>query len=180
MPNFFFSCNRFPKVYDQSQGFFRRWIIVPWERDFEGDPARDEHLRDKLKTNIEEKTKVFSCLVHLARKLNQVRRFSHSKDWQVIQKEWNANADPLDDFVNNYILDSDNDKQIRETYHFYKETMLSKNERPLGMAQFGKAFSEYYDQDRTRPTPQDKLRRVWMNIDFKIPKQTKMQEYDNP
>ncbi len=172
-----FSCNRFPKVFDQSQGFFRRWMIIKWERDFENDPERDALLRDKLKANTEEKSKVFSCLVHLARKLRQAGKFSHSKDWREIQKEWNANADPLDDFVNNYILDSDEDKPIRETYQFYKEIMLSKNERPLSMAQFGKAFSEYYEQDRTRIN--DKQMRVWLNIDFKIPTQTKMMEYDN-
>ena len=64
-----FSCNRFPKVYDQSQGFFRKWIIVKWERNFENDPDRDEHLKDKLKNNQEEKNKIFSSLIYLSRKI---------------------------------------------------------------------------------------------------------------
>ena len=56
----FFSCNRFPKVYDQTQGFFRRWIIIKWERDFENDPERIEYLRERLDENQDEKNLVFS------------------------------------------------------------------------------------------------------------------------
>lgn len=167
-----FSCNRFPKVFDQTQGFFRRWIIVKWERNFENDPERDEHLLEKLTSNSEEKNLVFSCLVSLANKLNRVGKFTHSKDWQTIQKEWNENADPLDYFVSNYMMDSENNKSKRETYQFYKKIMLSKGENPLGMGQFSKAFAEYYDEYRTNHE------RVWLNIDFKEPIQTNMKDYD--
>jgi len=171
-----FSCNRFPKVYDQSQGFFRRWIIVKWERDFENDPQRDEQLKNKLNSNQEEKNKVFSCLVYLAKKLLKGGKFTHSKEWRIIQKEWNSNADPIDDFVNNYIIDSDENKTVRETYHFYKDIMLSKQETPLGIGQFGKVFREYFDQDRIKEG--GKTDRVWLNINFKEPIQTTMKEFD--
>ena len=66
-----FSSNRFPKVFDQSQGFFRRWIIIKWERNFDGDPQRDEGLKQKLRENRDERAKVFSCLVKLADRLNR-------------------------------------------------------------------------------------------------------------
>ena len=167
-----FSCNRFPKVFDQGQGFFRRWIIVIWERNFENDPERDSQLLEKLTSNKEEMNLVFSCLVHLARKLNNVGKFTHSRDWKTIQKEWNANADPMDDFVNKYIKDSETNKTKRETYKFYKEIMLSKGETPLRIGQFSKAFSEYHDEYRTNHE------RFWLNIDFKEPIQTNMKYYE--
>lgn len=170
-----FSCNRFPRVFDQSQGFFRRWIIVKWERNFEKDPERDERLKEKLAENQEEKSLVFSCLVRLANKLNKVGKFTHSKEWQTVQNEWNANADPLDDFVSNYIIDSEFNKGVRETYQFYKEITLTKQERPLGIGQFGKAFREYYDQGRD----ESGTKRVWYNIAFKKPIQTTLKEQDN-
>ena len=172
-----FSCNRFPKVYDQSQDFFRRWIIVKWERDFEGDPERDEHLKEKLAGNQDEKSLVFSCLVHLARKLNKTGKFTHSKNWKEIQKEWNANADPIDDFATNYIVDSDGNKTKRETYQFYKEVMFSKGEIPLGIGQFGKAFSQYYEDDKDKDE-YGRSTRVWLNIAFKEAKQLEMKEFD--
>jgi putative DNA primase/helicase len=168
-----FSCNRFPKVSDQGQGFFRRWIIVKWERNFENDPERDGHLLEKLTSNREEMNLVFSCLVSLANKLNRVGKFTHSKDWKTIQKEWNENADPIDDFVSNYIIDSETNKSKRETYQFYKESMLSKGENPLGIGQFSKAFAEYHEEERTNHE------RVWLNIDFKEPVQTNMKDYDD-
>ena len=167
-----FSCNRFPKVYDQSQGFFRRWIIVRWDRNFENDPERIEYLREKLASDQAEKNLVFSCLVKIANRLNKAGKFTHSKDWKTIQREWNANADPIDDFVTNYIKDSESHKSKRETYRFYKEIMLSKGETPLGIGQFSKAFVEYHDEDRTNHV------RVWLNIDFKRPIQTTMKEHD--
>ncbi len=167
-----FSCNRFPKVYDQGQGFFRRWIILKWERNFEKDPERIEHLKDTLTSNQEEKNLVFSCLVSIANRLNKVGKFSHSKDWKTVQKEWNENADSLDFFVSNYIIDSDKNKTKRETYQFYKKIMLEKGETPMGIGQFSKAFAEYYDEDRSS------VAREWANIDFKIPTQSTLNEVD--
>ena len=167
-----FSCNRFPKSFDQSQGFFRRWIIVKWERNFEEDPERIEYLREKLTDNQEEKNLVFSNLVTIANRLNKNGKFTHSKPWKDIQKEWNENADPIDDFANNHIIDSDLHKSKRETYHFYKKYCFEKGETPLGIGQFGKQFSEYYEEDR------ENKERVWLNIDFKQPKQTTLIEND--
>lgn len=157
-----FSCNRFPKVEDQTQGFFRRWMIVKWERNFEKDPCRDEHLKDKLRENQDEKNKVFSCLIYLTRKLFKDGKFSHSKDWKTIRSEWNSNADPLDDFVNKCISDSEENEPVITTYKHYKLFMESKQETPLGIAQFGRAFKEYFDQIIEK---QEKIpKRVWVGI----------------
>lgn len=175
-----FSCNRFPKVYDQSQGFFRRWVIVKWERDFENDPERNEKLKEQLLDNQDERNKVFSCLVYLARKLHQTGKFTHSKDWKTVQREWNENADPIDEFDSNYIIDNELHKTKRETYQFYKKIMLEKGESPLGMGQFSKAFSEYHDEDRLEMgnSGMRGTERVWLNIDFKVPKQESLNQFD--
>ncbi len=165
-----FSCNRFPKVYDQTQGFFRRWVIIKWERNFENDLERIEYLKEKLDAEQDEKNLVFSCLVNIATKLNKVGKFTHSKDWKTIQRDWNANADPIDEFDSNYIVDSDDFKTKRETYKFYKQVQLSKGETPLGMGQFSKAFSEYHDEDRNN------TERVWLHIDFK--RQKEIDDFD--
>ena len=166
-----FSCNRFPKSFDQTQGFFRRWIIVKWERNFENDPERIEYLREQLDENQLEKNLVFSSLVMIANGLIKKGKFTHSKNWREIQREWNANADPLDDFATNYIVDSENHKTKRETYLFYKEYCFEKGEIPLGLGQFGKLFAEYYDDDKVERA------RVWLNIDFVEPKDTTVNEF---
>ena len=43
--------------------------------------------------------------------------------------------------------------------------MFDKGEIPLGMGQFSKAFSEYYEDSKNNNE------RIWLNIDFKLPKQ---------
>ncbi|MDF2426044.1 MAG: phage/plasmid primase, P4 family [Nitrosopumilus sp.] len=171
-----FSCNRFPKVFDQSQGFFRRWIIVKWERDFENDPERIEYLKEKLEENQEEKNLVFSSLVVIANRLNKYGKLTYSKNWREIQKEWNENADPIDDFATNYIFDSEKHKSKRETYHYYKKVMIEKGQIPKGIGQFGKAFAEYYEEDRIEI--EGRTQRAWLNIDFKIPKQETLSTID--
>ena len=168
-----FSCNRFPKVYDQTQGFFRRWIIVKWDRNFENDPERIEYLREQLEENQEEKNLVFSCLVRIANKLNKTGKFTHSKNWKTIQRDWNSNADPLDGFATNYIIDSEKHKTKRETYQFYKEWCFDRGENPLGIGQFSKQFAEYYEEDRLNKE------RIWLNIDFKQSQQTTLNEVDS-
>ncbi len=172
-----FSCNRFPRCTDQTQGFFRRWIIIKWERNFENDPQRIEYLREKLADNQDEKNLVFSCLVGIANRLNKEGKFTHSKDWKTIQKEWNENADPIDSFDSEYIIDSDEHKTVRETYHFYKEKMLEKGETPYRIGQFGKAFAEYHDQDRVKTD--GRTERVWLNIDFKRTIQATLNDTDS-
>ena len=108
--------------------------------------------------------------------LNTIGKFTHNKDWKTVRKEWNENADPIDDFDTNYILDSESHKTKRETYHFYKQIMLEKGMTPKGMGQFSKAFAEYHDEDRIRED--GKIQRVWLNISFKQPKQEKLSEID--
>ena len=142
---------------------------MKWERNFENDPERDGLLKQKLMSNQEEKNRVFSCIIHLSRLLNRRGSFSNTGDWKEIQKEWNENADPIDDFVTNCIVDSEKHRSVRETYHFYKEIMLEKQETALTIGKFGKAFSEYFDQDRVTRVEGGAQERVWLNIDFKDP-----------
>ena len=166
--NLLFSANRFPKVNDQTHGFFRRWMIVKWRVNFENHPDRDEHLKDKLRDNQEEKSLVFSTLIHLSRLLLKNGKFSHSKDAKETQKEWNTNSDPLNDFVETCIIDSDGNKNVRKTYSFYRQIMESRQETPLSIVQFGRSFKEYFDQQVTKDKD-GKSERVWINIDFIIP-----------
>jgi putative DNA primase/helicase len=170
---FIFSCNRFPKTFDKSQGFYRRWIIIKWQRNFSNDKERNENLRIELNENQNEKDLVFSNLIYVSRRLNKAGKFSFSKDWKTIRKQWEENADPLSNFIDNYISDSEDFKTKRETYQFYKKTMIEKGEKPLGIGQFGIALSEYFESgfDTTGKT------RVWYNIDFKEPVQAEMKEY---
>ena len=160
MSKLIFSTNKFPKVFDQSQGFFRRWIIITWNRNFENDIDRIDNLKPRLIENQTEKNLVFSSLMTITSQLKINGKFTHTQDWKTIQKLWNSSADPVNDFIQNYILESVGWKSKRETYQFYKEKMFEKGEIPLGMGQFSKAFSEYYEESKSGSV------RIWENIEF--------------
>ena len=169
-----FSCNRFPRVYDQSQGFFRRWIIIQWKRNFESDPDRIEHLKDQLTTNQEEKNLVFSSLMQLTKQLETNDEFTINNDWKRIQKIWNESADPIGDFADNYIIEKENSRKTkRETYQFYKKTMYDKGEIPKGVKQFSLAFEQYFDWTKSNGI------QVWDSIDFKEHKQIQLEERES-
>jgi putative DNA primase/helicase len=164
-----FSCNRFPKVRDQSQGFFRRWIIINWKRNFANDPERNEHLSEKLSANKEERNLVFSSLIHLSNKILE-SGLTHKPDWKTIQKDWNENADPVSFFVDNFTTDSDSNVPKRLMYSKYKTVCYEKGEKPLGIGQFSKEFEQYYESERTNAS------RVWLNVKIKESIQTELLE----
>jgi len=43
-----FGCNQLPKTKDTSNGFFRRWLLIPMTRSFATDPARDPQIHRKV------------------------------------------------------------------------------------------------------------------------------------
>jgi P4 family phage/plasmid primase-like protien len=170
-----FSCNRFPKVFnDQSDGFFRRWKIIMFKRKFAiGDPNRDNKLKQKLKDNVEEKNLVFSVLIGISKQLLQNGNFKYSVSEKANLKIWNENSDPLQAFVDNYCIRVGTGwKSKDETYAFYKKIMYEQGETPLKYRQFNREFSEHYEEGHSGDV------RKWDNLDFKVPKQESLEEYD--
>ena len=169
-----FSTNRFPKVYDDNkQGFFRRWIIVKWQRNFENDPQRDSKLKQKLLENPTDRDTVFSNLIQISKRLYDNNKFTYSKNWKENQKTWNENADPVKNFIETYTLEVENHNESkRETHDFYKEICDKLGETPLGMKQFSLAMSEYYDESKSNGS------RTWNHMKLKRPVQETLQDSD--
>lgn len=168
-----FSCNRFPKVYDQSQGFFRRWIIIKWDRDFEKDPDSIPDIKSKLKENRDEMNLVFSNLVEISKRLLDTNKYEYSKDWKFNQKIWNENADVLKWFVDTWCFRGKFSKSKIDTYEFYKNKMFDIGEPPLGIGRFSKGFAEYFEDSKN-----DGMR-IWLNLEFREPKQETLKEVDD-
>jgi len=161
-----FSCNQFPKVYDQSDGFFRRWIIIEFKRKFAlGDPNRDEKLKEKLVTDQKGKDLIFSYLMNHAEKLLRTGKFRYPLSHVEIRAFWNANANPLDRFIDECIIDKEGSKKTkRETFKFYEQWCYDNGIKPLGKGQFGKEFGLDFDDEKVGKW-------YWLDIDFKVPKQ---------
>ena len=173
-----FSCNRFPKVYESSNAFFRRWKILNFRHRFlKTDKDYDPKLKFKLIDDQEEKNLVFSFVIAISKRLLETGKFTHSTNPVKNSELWNANADPVQNFVDNYTIETEHEcnRSFKETHVFYKETMFSIGETPLRFRQFNKEFSEHYEE-----SPRHGKARTWLNLDFKRPEQKTMEDiYDS-
>jgi len=96
-----FSTNKVPEAYDDTDAFFRRWIILNFPNVFTGDND-DQHIIDKLTTDEE-----LSGLLNLAlsglKQLLDRGHFSYMKTTDEIRDDYVRKSSPIAAFVIDYI-----------------------------------------------------------------------------
>jgi P4 family phage/plasmid primase-like protien len=93
-----FSANEIPQSDDKTYAFFRRWIILFFERVFEGENY-DAKLIDKLTTE-EEKSGLLNLALIALRQLIKDKGFIHIDDIATVERDYNLNASTVQRFVN--------------------------------------------------------------------------------
>jgi P4 family phage/plasmid primase-like protien len=92
-----FSCNKLPEVYDNTDAFFRRWIIIVFPKVFKGDNC-DPNILEKLTTPGE-----LSGLLNIAleglKRILENDGFSYSKSTEETREDYIRKSDPLAAFV---------------------------------------------------------------------------------
>lgn len=133
-----FSANQIPETSDKSYAYFRRWVIIPFFRTFEGESG-DETIREKITTEEE-----LSGLLNLAlRGLKKLRDEHGFKDEDVeeIRRQYELGASRIKTFIEEEcILEPKNENlwiesdKLREAFKAYcqKEGTSFINERKLG------------------------------------------------
>jgi putative DNA primase/helicase len=92
-----FSCNKLPSAIDNTDAFFRRWIIVTFPNIFKGDDC-DPNILEKLITPNELSGLLNIALKGLKRILDN-GGFSYSKSTEEIREDYVRKSDPLAAFV---------------------------------------------------------------------------------
>jgi P4 family phage/plasmid primase-like protien len=177
----FFSANEVPESTDQTYAFFRRWIILHFERVFEGENV-DVHKIEKLTTKEE-----LSGLLNLAliglKQLIKDNGFKHLDDIEAVRKEYEENSNNVIGFLSSEftMTGSDDDYIIcREMWSYYvkyckKKKLTAKHDNVFGLEmnqlhvkkqriRVNKAEREYCYLG-IKPKPKDKNdgeRRGWM------------------
>jgi P4 family phage/plasmid primase-like protien len=147
-----FSSNRIPDSDDKSYAYFKRWLILSFERVFQG-IAKDTDLIKKLTTSDE-----LSGLLNLAIiALRQLRKDGGFKDISVekVRKEYEYNANTVKAFLDEKcVIDLTSPEYCIPTvylYNKYKNFCQAKGVRPLEMNVFGSKLKEYgIEKDRIR------------------------------
>jgi putative DNA primase/helicase len=116
-----FSANEIPESDDQTYAYFKRWIILLFDRVFQGED-KDTNLIEKLTTE-EELSGLLNLAIIALKQLIKVNGFTHVDDVRSIQKEYNQNASAIEDFLNSQcrldVTDRDNYTICRDLYHSY-------------------------------------------------------------
>tara|TARA_R110002167_G_scaffold300268_7_gene504572 strand:- start:1165 stop:3402 length:2238 start_codon:yes stop_codon:yes gene_type:complete len=162
---FIFSANKFPITADQSDGFFRRYIILQWQRKFDGS-NKDIELGRKLRENESEKSLVFHVLVHMARNLRARGDFKYTKPVNEVRTNWNNLADPIQMFINDELEDvAGNNVSKKDMFQAYSKFCLANELQPLRIGTFGRVFREMYDDNTLREGQQ--VGKVWCDVKIK-------------
>ncbi|MDH3203145.1 MAG: phage/plasmid primase, P4 family [Nitrosopumilus sp.] len=173
-----FSANRFPSVHDQSDGFFRRFVIVNWKRQFTGE-EKNPNLREELIADNDEQNKVFSLLVLIARNLRIRGRFKHEDNIEALRKQWNQNSDPIIQFINEVVVEKENSVvSKREVYSRYCDFCIEHEIPVVTIKRFGMIFGEYYETDQ-RKDSSGINKKFWIDIQLKVPViQRRLKDFD--
>ena len=139
-----FSANKIPDSDDKTHAYYRRWLILPFEKIFEGKENKDTKLIDKLTTSEE-----LPGLLNLALiALKQLYKDGGFKDVSLedIRKEYDESANTVKAFLDDKcVIDLTAPEYYTLTTNVYNEYLIfckEKNQRPLEMNIFGKKLAE--------------------------------------
>ena len=92
-----FSCNKLPEVYDSTDAFFRRWIIIVFPKIFKGDSC-DPNILEKL-TVPEELSGLLNIALEGLKRILENGGFSYSKSMEETREDYIRKSDPLAAFI---------------------------------------------------------------------------------
>ncbi|RLI82035.1 hypothetical protein DRP04_04855 [Archaeoglobales archaeon] len=170
-----FSANKLPEVRDETDAFFRRWIIVNFPNKFEGDKA-DKNLLKKLTTPQE-----LSGLLNLA--LNGLKRllergeFSHGKSTDEVREQYTKMSDSVAAFCADMIEESPESYEFKKVlYAAYCEYCRQNKLPAVSYNTFHKKLPRYVRVEDYRPRVGDKRQTAWKGIKLKRNKLGKKDE----
>jgi len=160
-------------MYDQSDGSFRRFLVIQFNRQFTG-MNKDTTLGDRLAEATDETEIVFKTMVFLARQLHRRGDFRYTKSINDVRLLWNELADPILQYVRERVDEvADNLVTKKDVYNDYYEYCLRNEMTPMKIGAFGKEFSNHFDEQTVR-TDQN-VRKYWSDLKLK-PKPTEEDE----
>jgi putative DNA primase/helicase len=130
--------NNRPKVSDESDGFWRRMLVIPFKVQIP-EERQDRHLAEKLLRD--EAPGIFNWSIEGLRRLQTSERFTASDVASAAVAEYREEDNPVRAFVKEH-LEQRPDSTIAtdEVWRAYDGYCRLNGERPLPMAAFGKSL----------------------------------------
>ncbi len=145
-----FSANRVPEVHDDSDAFFRRWLILVFPKQFINEKA-DPHLLEKLTTEEELSGLLNKALTALKRLLER-GCFTSSKTVDSIREDYKRKSSPVAAFVFD-CLETDVDSFIikKDLFNVFSEYCRANNLPIVSQDTFFRRLPAYVTVAEYRP-----------------------------
>lgn len=163
-----FSCNKVPEsVGDDSDAFFRRWIIINFPNTFIGETC-DPNMIEKI-TSRQELSGLFNWAMEGLKRLLNQGRFSHSKSTDDIRKEYTKMSSPSKAFMDEHVLlDSEALLSKEDLYKYFVDYCHDNNLPTISKETFSKKVVENFGSSLRTERILEKGRRVycWRGIKY--------------
>lgn len=125
-----FSANQIPQSADRSDAFYRRWIIIPFTRKFEGELA-DRNLKHKL-TSPEELSGIMNLAISGLKRLYQNKGFTEPPQCLQALNEYKRQNDSVAEFVNECVrISADATVNKQFFYTSYRKWCSNQQQKPV-------------------------------------------------
>lgn len=168
----FFSANRIPMAYDESDAFFRRKLILGFPNRFEGDRGPNREDPDMLKklTTVEELSGIFNVLmIALKRLLNRNRIFIKEKTIEQRRDRYAFAANPVETFIEEAVLKESVESDVvtkEKLYQAYTRFCNKHNLARQSKENLGKILKKDKEFQEGRQ-PSGKRETIWKGIRLK-------------
>jgi P4 family phage/plasmid primase-like protien len=145
-----FSANSLPPSKDRTHAFYRRWLIIPFERTFEGNEA-DKELRTKLRNELP------GILNRALRGLNRLfseGKFTEPQAVKAALEDYQRDNDSVASFVTEFVEKDANATIAKQTlYGRYRNWCESQGLHPVTQKLFKASLKRIFPKlDEVRPS----------------------------
>lgn len=127
--------NTIPITEDDTDGFFRRWIVIDFPNQFSEKRDILAEIEDKEYENLG-----FKC-IKILKKILSKREFSFEGSIEERKKRYNERANPIESFISDRCKhDVDSDVVFSDLYYEFEKYLSNKRFRSVNKREFGKSL----------------------------------------
>ena len=124
-----FSTNKIPRAYDDSDAFYRRWILISFPNRFEGDNCNTKII-EEISTD-EELSGLFNWGIKGLHRLLENGRFSYSKSTELIRQEYERKSNPTKAFIEDKLSICEDGEETKEDVYSTYVDYCKDNKFPI-------------------------------------------------
>lgn len=151
-----FAMNTLPKTKDKTDGFYRRLIIIPFDKTF-SEEQQDKTLNAKLEKELDG---ILQVALHGLKRLAKYNKFTMPSKVTDMLNHYKFDSSPISQFAEDYlVLQQDEKIQCEILYQEYNCFCQRNGYKPLNFGNFGKELRRIYPEIKKERLTEGKQRK---------------------